>query len=623
MHTRRLRSQVDNRFSFTAGASCIGIAVELTPVHEFQLSPGVAMPTTSSIRRSGAVELRVHAGRWIPVLAAACALQLLAACQDILAPLPRLTPTEAERLLVSADTTDIRVGALEGTRADIRGLNNLGQVTGGWDPGARQNEFTPYRWTPASGFTAIIPLGANTSYGTDINDAGVVVGVSSLGQLATRAAVAVGTQMVNLGLLYSPAPEGPPPYTEGDSRAYAINNAGEIVGSSSTAIAGGGVHAVLWNAAHVIQDLGTLGGTSSRALDINAAGQVIGMSDVSGGGAQHAFVWTAGGGMQDLTTMLGGVTNVVAINDAGQIAGDYTTAAGETHAFRYTPGAGLLDLGTLGGDASAATGLNNLGQVVGSSSTSGGVTHAFLWTTEEGMEDITALTGIPDVRKLNDDLQTITGAPFTGVPRIITLVVVPRAPQSITFTSTAPSPAAVGGTYTVSATATSGLAVTFGTTSPSVCTVSGATVSFVGYGTCVITADQGGNTSFRPAPQATQQVSVAWPFGGFAKPLDDPPAFNTTRAGGTVTLRFSLGGDRGAAVFQPASPSSVEVSCTTGAPSGAATVVPPGSWELRYQKGPDRYTLRWQTESAWDGSCRRLTLAFADGTEHSALFRFR
>src|SRR3954453_16072346 len=115
--------------------------------------------------------LTTHAGRAMRatvVVATTAATLFSVACRESVAPLSQLRPGDAERLLIGADTTDLLAGALEGTRADIRGLNNLGQTTGGSDPGGRQNEFTPYRWSPESGFTKITPLSASTAFGNDI-----------------------------------------------------------------------------------------------------------------------------------------------------------------------------------------------------------------------------------------------------------------------------------------------------------------------------------------------------------------------------------------------------------------------------------------------------------------------
>ena len=107
-------------------------------------------------------------------------------------------------------------------------------------------------------------------------------------------------------------------------------------------------------------------------------------------------------------------------------------------------------------------------------------------------------------------------------------VIVKAAPsspesQTIKFTSTAPSNARVGGaSYTVAAIASSGLPVTFSSGSPSVCTVSGSTVAFVGAGTCVVDANQSGDSSYAPAPQASQSFAVA------AAPKSPKPNVTTT-----------------------------------------------------------------------------------------------
>jgi hypothetical protein len=88
----------------------------------------------------------------------------------------------------------------------------------------------------------------------------------------------------------------------------------------------------------------------------------------------------------------------------------------------------------------------------------------------------------------------------------------PPTPQTIAFTSTAPASAVYGGApYTVAAAATSGLPVAFSAPASSngVCSVSGSTVSLLGGGTCTIAADQAGNGSYAPAPQAQQSFTVA------------------------------------------------------------------------------------------------------------------
>ena len=101
---------------------------------------------------------------------------------------------------------------------------------------------------------------------------------------------------------------------------------------------------------------------------------------------------------------------------------------------------------------------------------------------------------------------------YAAAPQVSQSFAVALGPQTISFTSTAPSGAYVGGpTYTVAATASSGLAVSFSSGSPSVCTVSGSTVSFVGTGTCVVRANQPGNGSYEPAPQLQQSFTVIPP----------------------------------------------------------------------------------------------------------------
>jgi hypothetical protein len=91
--------------------------------------------------------------------------------------------------------------------------------------------------------------------------------------------------------------------------------------------------------------------------------------------------------------------------------------------------------------------------------------------------------------------------------------------QAITFTSTPPSPAVVGGTYTPTATGGgSGNPVVFsiGASSTSgACSVSGTAVDLTGTGTCVVDANQAGNSQYEAAAQASQSFSITTAGPGF------------------------------------------------------------------------------------------------------------
>jgi hypothetical protein len=90
--------------------------------------------------------------------------------------------------------------------------------------------------------------------------------------------------------------------------------------------------------------------------------------------------------------------------------------------------------------------------------------------------------------------------------------------QTITFSTTAPSSVTYSGSndqiYLVSTTDSSGLLVSssIDPTSTSGCTISGLTVSFGGgVGTCVIDANQAGNTDYLAAIQAQQSFTIVGP----------------------------------------------------------------------------------------------------------------
>jgi hypothetical protein len=80
------------------------------------------------------------------------------------------------------------------------------------------------------------------------------------------------------------------------------------------------------------------------------------------------------------------------------------------------------------------------------------------------------------------------------------------SPQSISFAAI-PSKT-VGDSFTLGATASSGLPVTYSSSNPSVATVAGNVVTIVGAGSAEIIVSQAGNSSYAPATDARQSVTA-------------------------------------------------------------------------------------------------------------------
>jgi hypothetical protein len=103
-------------------------------------------------------------------------------------------------------------------------------------------------------------------------------------------------------------------------------------------------------------------------------------------------------------------------------------------------------------------------------------------------------------------------APAQGISRSFpvhrgNVVAVGKIPQAIAFAQ--PSTAAVGRPVLLAASATSGLVVSFRSDAPSVCTVSGDTVTAIAAGTCTVTASQGGSDRYGAARDIAQSFDVA------------------------------------------------------------------------------------------------------------------
>jgi probable HAF family extracellular repeat protein len=108
-----------------------------------------------------------------------------------------------------------------------------------------------------------------------------------------------------------------------ESRAFAINDAGQVTGNSYTGDAQGSLHAFLFSNG-TMTDIDTFGSIASWAFGINSNGVVVGqVANQPNSMAYHAFVFM-GGSMMDLNTLIpagSGLTiyQANAINDAGDI----------------------------------------------------------------------------------------------------------------------------------------------------------------------------------------------------------------------------------------------------------------------------------------------------------------
>ncbi|MGZ5052967.1 MAG: c-type cytochrome [Methylobacter sp.] len=98
-------------------------------------------------------------------------------------------------------------------------------------------------------------------------------------------------------------------------------------------------------------------------------------------------------------------------------------------------------------------------------------------------------------------------ASYASAKSVLSIPVKQKLAQTISF-GTAPK-VATGGTGTMTATASSGLPVILASKTPTVCSISGNTVKGLIAGLCTVTADQAGNTTYAPAPQATQSFNIS------------------------------------------------------------------------------------------------------------------
>ena len=305
--------------------------------------------------------------------------------QDKLPTSPSLrAPSLPQARLLSATVTQLPIFG--------RAINEAGQVAGSAPSGHAA------LWTASDGAMDLGTLGGAISTAEGINDAGQVVGWSQAATGLTSHAF-LWTSSQGMQDLFVIA---------GMAAANDINNRGQVVGSGPGP--DGKTHAMLWTPGAGTQDLGTLGGsfTASIAYAINEAGEVVGESFMPNdpSGLHRAVLWRPGQRIRDLGTLGGQGAVARDINESSQVVGEALTEFGPHRAFLWTEAHGMQDLGSVANFNSSAFAINDATVVVGETDSEFGLSHAGLWTAEDGMKDLGVL-GMSVAFDINNHLQVV------------------------------------------------------------------------------------------------------------------------------------------------------------------------------------------------------------------------
>jgi probable HAF family extracellular repeat protein len=243
------------------------------------------------------------------------------------------TTNGSHHAFLYTDGVMIDLGTLGGENSFGRGINNSGEVVG--YSRTVSGELHAFLYSDSDGEMIDLGTPGETSLAYDINDFGDVTGWYVTASGSAHAFLYSGGVRVDLGTL-----DGDPlPGHLRHSYGSAINDLGEVAGYSGTATIPGAEHAFLYSDALMI-DLGTLGGRTSRAWGINNSGEVVGWAHTTNL-SQHAFLY-AGGVMIDLNDLLPAdsqwnfVYRATDINNVGQIVGN-GNLNGQSHGFIMTP----------------------------------------------------------------------------------------------------------------------------------------------------------------------------------------------------------------------------------------------------------------------------------------------
>lgn len=281
------------------------------------------------------------------------------------------TALSTRALYWSARTGPVDLGTLGGAQSDPRALNNHGMVVGlAMKPGDVFPQRHPTVWRVRPGGVTAIELGSFVNgQAEDVNERGVVVGWSSATVFGPPTAFR-WTEKEGIETI--------PPVAGPRSQAAGINDAGDVVGSSTVSPPFVD-HAVAWWRDGSVTDIGTMGGNTT-ARSINDVGEVVGFGSPCPTCQPHAFYWSRATGIVDLGTFGGFRSFAFEIDNHGRVTGFYETLPGNVrHAFVWTLAGGKVDLPTLGGASSSTGNINGRGQLTGFAQDGAGVNHAVIW----------------------------------------------------------------------------------------------------------------------------------------------------------------------------------------------------------------------------------------------------
>ncbi len=261
--------------------------------------------------------------------------------------------------------TDLGALAPSG-RTAARGINDSGQITGSSDLKAGYPH--AFIWVPnglnlTTGSMKDLGLlsGGNITFGQAINAYGQVAGYSgSKKSFSTTFPTAARWNVDTFGNVLSI--DTIKPLGGSQCQSYGINDAGQVVGWSSVTKSTGGMHAFLWTSGSMVDIGGPPSGSDWRkALGINSNGVVVGLDGLMG--------WYRRTPSDTVPTELPFNSNAVNVdaNNHDIIAG---SANGQAILYDLTAGAFVLltSNASWGGIYSEALALNSLGQMVGQSS---------------------------------------------------------------------------------------------------------------------------------------------------------------------------------------------------------------------------------------------------------------